>query len=202
MSARDVFLVQSPLRSLRTAAWYQYRPFLTNLEINRRSPVPSIQVNERGCAGGGKRAPWAAAVTTREPKQRVWRAVAAEEVQAVMRAAALFPANLHFAVKEIAEIAGGSGLPQICANVAIQLGELLRIGLLLLDFVVHHRPLARFEQTTPGPSGIFQLHVTELRSHQRNFLEADVLESHALRPLENHRFEPDFRRKSFRALRR
>src|SRR5207244_3276381 len=96
-------LLTSPLlslRSLRTAAWYQYRLVLANREINRRSPVPSIQVNERGCAGGRKRAPRTAAVTTREPKQRVWRAVAAEEVQAVMRAAALFPANLHFAVKE------------------------------------------------------------------------------------------------------
>jgi len=64
--------------------------------------IPSIEVSERGCAGGRKRAPWAAAVTTREPKQRVWRAVAAEEVQAVMGAAPLFPANLHFAVKDIA----------------------------------------------------------------------------------------------------
>src|SRR5438093_147249 len=144
-----------------------------------------LKMREQG-AGGYNRAPRAAAVTTREPQQRVWGAVAAEIVQTIMRAAPLFPANLHFAVEEIAEIAGRSGLAQICANVAIQFGKLLRIGFLLLDFVVHHRSLARFEQTTLRPSGIFQRNATELGSHQRNFLEADVLESHALRPLENH----------------
>ena len=69
--------------------------------------IPRAQVNQRGCARGRKRAPRAAAVTTREPKQGVWGTVAAHEVQTVMRAAPLSPANLHFAVKEIAEIAGG-----------------------------------------------------------------------------------------------
>src|SRR5437867_9515669 len=48
--------------------------------------------------------------------------IAAEDVQAVKRAAPLLPANLHFAVKDIAEIAGGSCLPQIRSNFAILLG--------------------------------------------------------------------------------
>src|SRR2546422_11677738 len=87
---------------------------------NRRSPVPSIQVNERGCPDGRKRAPWAAAVTTREPKQRVWRAVAAEEGQAGVGAAPRVSGDTHFAVKQDGRTARASRPPQILPDVGVQ----------------------------------------------------------------------------------
>src|SRR5207245_11005441 len=91
------------------------------------------------------RAPGAAAVTAREPEQRIRRAVAAEKVKSVVRPAPLLPANLHFAIKEVAEIGPRSRLPQIFADVAIKLRESLRIRFLFLDFVIDDRALARFE---------------------------------------------------------
>src|SRR5437870_12979775 len=108
-------------------------------------------------------------MTAGQPEQSVQREITAYEVKPVRRATTLLAPDFHLAVEEVAEIGGHAGSAQIGSDVAIQLGEFIRVRSFLLDLVVHEASLLR--DSTLRPSRVFESDAADTSSHQCNLVK-------------------------------